>query len=106
MVGQGPQPSGAPHAIDAAVHRPTGEPTSTVTSPFRWTERPPGVPGFYWARFTSSHEHREGSHVVEVRRETFGALSVWHRGEILYPGMGVLRDARWSDVPVPEPTGG
>lgn len=113
MVGQGPQPSGAPHAVDAAVHRPTGEPTSTASSPFRWTEAAPTGVGFWWCRLTVPWEHREGSHVVRVlRRDRYehwlkvgsDLVAVMGPQVLGVLGEGLLKDARWAG-PIPEPVG-
>jgi hypothetical protein len=95
MSGQDPQQSAAPHSHSIRSVRP---------SPYTWTETPPAEPGFWWVKCRMPADHREASHVVEIRRGIYGELSVWFMGEIMYPGMGVLKDARWAG-PIPEPAG-
>jgi hypothetical protein len=92
---KGPQQSSAGHGYAA---------TPLPATPFRWVEQVPTEPGFYWARFRSSLDHREGSHVVEVYRDDRGGLNVRYQGEPLMPGEGVLKDARWAG-PIDEPAG-
>jgi hypothetical protein len=97
---KGPQQSSSPHGYAA---------TSVSASPYRWREEVPTVGGYWWCRFRSPYEHREGSHMLRITREIlpggvpflFAYLGADPIAEV---GKDALVGARWAG-PIPEPIG-